>query len=68
MQHRVIRRVVQPDVAEIVIARFAGVLEHRRLKDGRLHGPADARVRLAGVDQVRLDALEDAAHADVLLE
>ncbi len=68
MQHRVIRRVVEADVAEVVIARLAGVLEHRGLEDGRFHGTADARLRLAGMDQVRLDVFEDAAHCDGLLD
>ncbi len=56
VQGLVIWRVVEADVAEVVIARLAGVLEHRRLKDRHLYRARNAR--LPGVDQLRVDAFE----------
>jgi len=56
------RRVVGAQVAHVVVAAFAAVLEGGRLEDRHLHRAADARLRLTGVYQLGLDVPEGCGH------
>ena len=56
VQDAVVGRVVQADVADVVVAAGLVVLEGRRLEDGHRHGALDAWALLAGVDQGGLES------------
>src|SRR5207245_3664290 len=53
-----VRRVVQPNIFNIMIAGFAPGLEHGRLEYRHANSPLDSRFRLARMDQFSLDFLE----------
>src|SRR5712691_13544327 len=53
-----VRRVVQANILNIMIAGFAAGLEHGRLEYRHAHSPQDAGFRLAGMNQHSLDFLE----------
>jgi hypothetical protein len=55
VQREMAGRVVGAQVAHVVVALLAGVLEGGRLEDRHLHRAGDARQRLAGVHQLCLD-------------
>ena len=53
-----VRRVVQANIFNIMIAGFATGLEHGRLEYRHANSPEDAGFRLAGMNQLSLDFLE----------
>ena len=59
------RGVVDPQVADVVVAAFARILEGCGLEDRHLDRAGNARQRLAGVHQLRLDVPEGFAHGEL---
>src|SRR2546425_3819619 len=53
-----VRRVVQPNIFNIMIARFATGLEHSRLEYRHANSPEDAGFRLTGMNQFSLNMFE----------
>src|SRR3989442_14234385 len=53
-----VRRIVQANIFNIMIAGFATGLEHSRLEYRHANSPQDSRFRLARMDQFSLDFLE----------
>src|SRR2546428_12055547 len=53
-----VRRVVQANIFNIMIAGFATGLEHGRLEYRHTNSPQDSRFRLARMDKFSLDFLE----------
>src|SRR3989442_12974518 len=58
VERQSVRRVVQSNVLNIMIAGFAASLEHGRLEDRHAHRPLDPRFRLTGMNQLSLNMLE----------
>src|SRR5262249_12971856 len=68
VQRQVVRRVVEAQIAHVVVTLLAPVLEGGRLEDRHLHRAVDARPRLSGVHQLGLEALVAAGHRGLLQE
>src|SRR5260370_5531119 len=63
MQHSMIRRVVHPDVAQVVVAGLSRVLVGRGLKNRHRDRAFDQRLRLARMNQFGLESLDKSRHA-----
>src|SRR5262245_43333764 len=60
-----VRRVVQPDVLEVVVARLPGVLVCRGLKDRHADRSLDSRLGLTGMDELGVETVA-AVHGALL--
>ena len=66
MQRQMVGRVVEPDVAKVVVAGLAAVFVSGGLKDWQRNCSADPLLGFAGVNQLGVEPLHQLCHADSL--
>ena len=58
VEHLRVWRVVQANILDIMVTRFATGLEHGRLENRHTHSSLDPRLRFTGMDELCLNTLE----------
>src|SRR5258706_12122522 len=66
MQCQVVWTVVQPNVANVVIALLASVFEHRCLKNRQAHCAKNPLLGLPGMDKLGFDPLEGSHRLNIV--